>query len=66
MWTWAPPSGGLERLEDVPRWVRVWSRTPFVDRWANAWMWRHGGFDVEPPPDRPPAEATGSTDGVGA
>lgn len=33
----------------VPGWVRSWYRTPFADRYAHAWMWRHGGWDILPP-----------------
>ena len=48
-WNWVPPSGIRERLDRVPAWVRLWYRTPFADRYAYAWMWRHGGWDVLPP-----------------
>ncbi len=37
------------RLDRTPLWVRVWYRVPFLDRFAHAWLWRHGGFDVVPP-----------------
>lgn len=53
MWNWAPPGGGHPRLDRVPRWVRTWYHTPFVDRYAHAWMWRHGGWDVLPPHTTP-------------
>jgi hypothetical protein len=33
----------------MPRWVRVWFHLPFIDRYAYAWMWHHGGWDVLPP-----------------
>jgi hypothetical protein len=33
----------------MPRWVRVWYRVPFIDRYAYVWMWHHGGWDVLPP-----------------
>ncbi len=33
----------------MPRWVRVWYYTPFVDRFAHGWMWGHGGWEVIPP-----------------
>lgn len=48
-WNWTPPNGIRPRFDRVPRWVRVWYRTPFIDRYAHAWMWRHGGWDVLPP-----------------
>jgi hypothetical protein len=48
-WNWLPPGGIRPRLDRVPRWVRLWYRTPFIDRYAYAWMWRHGGWDVVPP-----------------
>ncbi len=48
-WTWAPPHGLRARLDRVPSWVRLWYRAPFVDRYAHAWMWEHGGWDVLPP-----------------
>jgi hypothetical protein len=49
MWNWTPTGGGQPRLDRVPRWVRAWYHTPFVDRYAHAWMWRHGGWDILPP-----------------
>jgi hypothetical protein len=48
-WNWLPPGGIRPRLDRVPHWVRLWYRTPFIDRYAHAWMWRHGGWDVLPP-----------------
>jgi len=48
-WNWVPPDHGLTaRLDRVPPWVRVWFRTPFVDRFAYTWMWDHGGWDIVP------------------
>jgi hypothetical protein len=48
-WNWIPPEHGLSsRLDRVPRWVRVWYKTPFVDRYAHSWMWHHGGWDIIP------------------
>jgi hypothetical protein len=45
------PDGGLGvRTDRVPRWVRIWERTPFLDRRAQVWMWHHGGFELEPAP----------------
>lgn len=41
------PEGRLTpRLHAMPRWVRVWYRTPFIDRYAYSWMWWRGGWDV--------------------
>jgi hypothetical protein len=54
-WNWTPPPGITPRLDRVPRWVRIWYYTPFADRYAHAWMWRHGGFDVVPPAAWAPA-----------
>lgn len=48
-WNWAPPDGLRPRLDRVPRWVQTWYAMPFIDRYAYAWMWRHGGWDVLPP-----------------
>jgi hypothetical protein len=48
-WQWAPPDGLRIRLDRVPLWVRLWYRTPIVDRHAHSWMWEHGGWDVLPP-----------------
>jgi hypothetical protein len=48
-WQWTPPDGLRERLERVPAWVRLWYKTPFVDRYACTWMWQHGGWDMLPP-----------------
>jgi hypothetical protein len=33
----------------MPWWVRAWSRVPLIDRFADEWMWFHGGFLVVPP-----------------
>jgi hypothetical protein len=33
----------------MPWWVRVWSRVPLIDRFADEWMWFHGRFLVVPP-----------------
>ena len=49
MWNWTPPGGGSPRVDRAPRWARVWYRTPFIDRFAHAWLWRHGGWDVLSP-----------------
>ncbi len=48
-WDWVPPSGVYVRPDSLGRWMRAWYRTPFVDRYAHAWMWHHGCFDVSPP-----------------
>ena len=48
-WNWVPPGGAVPRLALMPRWVRVWYHTPFVDRLAYAWMWSHEGWEVVPP-----------------
>jgi hypothetical protein len=33
----------------MPSWVGMWSRVPFIDRFADEWMWYHGHFLVVPP-----------------
>jgi hypothetical protein len=53
-WSWVPPGGTVPRLDLMPRWVRTWYRTPVIDRFAHAWMWSRGGWEVIPPPG--PAE----------
>jgi hypothetical protein len=57
-WQWLPEYGASPNLRAMPRWVRIWYRTPLIDRYAYEWMWWHGGWDVlvptdnpEPPPD---------------
>lgn len=52
-WNWTPPLGLTPRLDQVPIWVRIWFRTPFVDRFAQSWMWHHGGWEILPPPSPP-------------
>jgi hypothetical protein len=48
-WNWIPPGYGLRPLlPALPRWVRVWYRTPVADRWAHVWMWHHGGWLLTP------------------
>ncbi len=51
-WTWTPPLGLELRLDRAPWWARVWYGTPLVDRYAHAWLWYHGGWDVVPPEAR--------------
>ena len=71
-WEWLPEHGAVPNLRGVPRWVRLWYATPWLDRFAYQWMWWHGGWSVripgdppEPPPDagdraplRPPPTPT--------
>ncbi len=55
-WEWLPEHGATPNLQAMPRWVRVWYRFPFIDRYAYEWMWWHGGWwvlvpgDTSPPP----------------
>lgn len=53
-WDWLPEHGASPNLRAMPRWVRVWFRTPFIDRYAHEWMWWHGGWAVLVPGDPPP------------
>lgn len=32
----------------MPLWVRIWHRTPFLDRRARVYMWHHGYWAVPP------------------
>ncbi len=34
-------------------------RTPFIDRFAYAWMWHHAGWDIAPPVE-PGPDGSGS------
>ncbi|GAA2002135.1 hypothetical protein GCM10009818_11370 [Nakamurella flavida] len=60
-WNWQPPGHGLvTHLQGMPWWARVWRMTPFVDRYARAWMWRHGHLGIIPTlawPDEPGGSA---------
>lgn len=47
-WNWTPPAGARPRPDRMPLWVRIWYRTPLIDRYAYAWMWFGGGWDVGP------------------
>ncbi len=53
-WEWLPEHGAIPNLRTMPRWARVWFRTPFLDRYAYEWMWWHGGWAVLVPADPPP------------
>jgi len=55
-WDWLPEYGASPRLRQMPRWVRVWFRVPFVDRFAYEWMWWHGGWSVLVPADSDPPD----------
>jgi hypothetical protein len=48
-WDWLPPGGAAPRLDLAPWWVRIWYHMPFLDRYAHAWMWWHGAWEVRPP-----------------
>ena len=61
---WVPPSGvkpgdnwtpgrygARPRTEVMPLWVRIWFRTPFLDRRARVYMWHHGFWAVPPTVD---------------
>jgi hypothetical protein len=37
-WQWLPENGAMPNLRGIPRWVRVWYRTPLVDRYAYEWI----------------------------
>lgn len=52
-WDWLPDGGGAPRLDLAPWWLRCWYRTPLVDRWAHACLWRRGCWEVLPCPDGP-------------
>jgi hypothetical protein len=52
-WNWTPPPGIEPRLDRVPVWARVWYGCPLIDRYAHAWLWYHGGWDVIPPESWP-------------
>jgi hypothetical protein len=47
-WNWLPPGGAVPRPTRCPAWVRLWYHAPFADRYAHAWMWHHGGWDLLP------------------
>ena len=48
-WNWVPEPGIVPRPDRMPLRVRLWYGTPLADRYAHAWAWRHGGYDVVPP-----------------
>ena len=47
-WTWTPTYTRVAP-ERLPWWVRIWCRTPVIDRYAGTWMWPRGGYLVLPP-----------------
>ena len=53
-WEWLPEHGASPNLRAMPRWVRVWYRIPFIDRYAYEWMWWRGGWAVLVPGEQPP------------
>jgi hypothetical protein len=48
-WNWLPSEGAAPRLDLMPWWARVWYHLPLIDRYAHAWMWRHGAWEIRPP-----------------
>ena len=59
-WEWLPEQGAWPLLRPMPWWVRIWYRTPFIDRYAYEWMWWHGGWAVLEPEDNPPQDDDGN------
>jgi hypothetical protein len=59
-WDWLPDHGALPNLRDMPLWVRIWYRTPFIDRYAYEWMWWRGGWSVLVPGQPPPPTEPGA------
>lgn len=57
-WNWTPPPGIVSRPDRAPQWARWWYCTPLIDRYAYAWMWWHGAWDVVPPAARAPGRGT--------
>ncbi len=53
-WNWTPASGLTPRPDRAPLWVRLWYHAPLIDRYAYAWMWWHGAWDVVPHGARAP------------
>lgn len=56
-WNWTPPGGIVAKTHVMPTWLRVWYRTPLLDRFAHVWMWHHGFWwclnaGRSPPPDQ--------------
>jgi hypothetical protein len=47
-WNWLPPNGLSLRLDRMSWWVNAWYRIPWIDRYAYAYMWNHGGWDTLP------------------
>lgn len=60
-WNWLPPEGAHRHPNRLPRWVRTWKRIPLAGRWARAWMWHHGRFQVIPPQAAEPQDSRGLT-----
>ena len=44
----------------MPLWLKVWYRTPFLDRGAYVWMWHHGYWWVPPALDWSDDDSVGS------
>ena len=62
-WNWLPSEGAAPRLDLVPWWARVWYHLPFIDRYAHAWMWRHGAWEARPP-EMEPGHSGARTEGI--
>jgi hypothetical protein len=50
---WLPPNGLSPRLDRMSWWVNAWSRIPLIDRYADVYMWNHGGWETLPAPSSP-------------
>jgi hypothetical protein len=50
---WLPPNGLSPRLDRMSWWVNASSRIPLIDRYADVYMWNHGGWETLPAPSSP-------------
>jgi hypothetical protein len=63
-WNHVPEGYGASfDVRSAPFWLRVWFRTPFLDRWAYPQLVRRGLGYLTPHPDVPPEAREDVTDG---
>jgi hypothetical protein len=46
-WNWLPDGFvAVPQFDQLPRWIQLWIKLPFIDRYGYPHAWRRGGFIV--------------------
>ena len=46
-WNWLPNGfAAVPQFDQLSRWIQLWTKLPFIDRYGYYQAWRRGGFIV--------------------